>query len=326
MNLSAVATFPRPYSERAHAFRAAVGYAPAAMTRSGSVRLVDLKKRCLPSGRLVPQHFLEHVPARIQDGLSHLGLDEFGAAHVTDDDQFIFKGNPGGCDVQMVFARVGDLGMDRSNALFVSGPLRLTQGVCVFPVMLESGNARAVATGGHSLEAEVDADFPGASLLRFNLTLENDVPTTASVLGEAASFYGAGHLTVLPKTNLSLRIHKKAASDWEVSPPKRNPPKGSFSSIAGPKTWAASAFASRLDKRPADFANSIRRYSKFSSRSRGEVHQVKMSWPARQPSGPPSRLCLPLDFTAVVPNDVTGPRISIQTLCSAPVFHSVFEG
>lgn len=217
MTLPALRTYPRPYTERAHTFRAAVGNTPTAMTRSGSIRLIDHKKRCLPSGRLVPQHFLEHVPACVQDGFSHLSLNEFGTAHVTDDDKFVFTRNPGGCDMQMVSARVGNLGVDRTDALLVSGTLSVAQGVCMFPVMLESGHFGAVAANGDRLKAKVDAYLSNSALNLGNFTLENDVPAPTCVLREAASLDRTAKFTVFPKAIGRAHVCHKAIATADVS-------------------------------------------------------------------------------------------------------------
>lgn len=114
------------YSKRAHTFRTAGGDFPAARARLGSPSFVGFKEHGpVPTG-FVTELRPQHTPARIQDGLRHLGFCELGRADIAYDDQGVFAGYPRRRLVKLMFARVGDLGMDRADAALVPGAVAAT--------------------------------------------------------------------------------------------------------------------------------------------------------------------------------------------------------
>ncbi len=122
--LSATRTGPVSYSKRAHTFRTAVGNDPAARARLGRPCFVDnYQSRPVPSG-FVSELRPQHSPTRIEHGFSHPCLDEFGRADIADDDQGVFADDPRRRLVKLMFARVGDLSVDRADAALEIGHLR----------------------------------------------------------------------------------------------------------------------------------------------------------------------------------------------------------
>ena len=103
------------HSKRAHTFRTAVGYNPAARARLGSPSFVGFNiPSPVPAG-LVAELIAQYRPTRIEDGLRHLRICELGRTDVADDDQFIIPSDPAGPLVKVVAPRIGDLRVDRRS-------------------------------------------------------------------------------------------------------------------------------------------------------------------------------------------------------------------
>ena len=68
-----------PYSKRAHTLRTAVGNFPAARARLGSPSLVGFNINSPVPAGFVADLITQHSPARIQDGLRHLGFRDLAA-------------------------------------------------------------------------------------------------------------------------------------------------------------------------------------------------------------------------------------------------------
>ncbi len=67
------------------------------------------------------------MPAGIQNGLRHFGLDQLGAAHIAHEDDAIAFRQVRREFVYRILAPVADLGVYRLDAMGLVGALRLTQ-------------------------------------------------------------------------------------------------------------------------------------------------------------------------------------------------------
>lgn len=188
---SAVAAHPASYSKRAHTFRTAGGYCPAARARLGSPSFVSFDVASVVPSGLIRKLATECRPSRVEHGFCHPCLSEFGRIHIADDDQFVFANKPRGLFVKVVSTRIGDLGMDRVDAPRVVGALRHGKLCLVSPIVLQGGNGVAVAARRKRLQPKINSDLAIASRkIVLDLTLESDIPTPASVLREAAGLTG----------------------------------------------------------------------------------------------------------------------------------------
>jgi len=109
----------------------------------------------------------------------------------------------------MVTPRVGDLGVDRTNALFISAALGSGERIGVAPVMLQRRNLRSVRTRRKVFQAKVYADGSGArGKVVHNFALKRDVPPTPSVLNESAAFTNTFDLSRLPEAVFAAQVMK----------------------------------------------------------------------------------------------------------------------
>ena len=116
--------------------RAAEGETLRTGCRSQSFVNFD-KTRLVPSG-LVGKHVSQHRPSCVAYGFRHTRLGKFGGADIADDDDAVLPSNPRGFLVKLMSARVGDLGVDRLDALLTPGALgarkrRLVPAVIIYP-------------------------------------------------------------------------------------------------------------------------------------------------------------------------------------------------
>jgi hypothetical protein len=140
----------------------------------------------VPAG-LVAELIAQHAPARVEHGLCHPRLGELGRADIADDDQGVFADNPRCRLVKLMFARIGDLGVDRTDAALVSGALRNGKRSLVLVVVPKRRDGRAITQRGKCLKPEIDADaaIAGREIVG-DLALKNHEPSPACILDEAA--------------------------------------------------------------------------------------------------------------------------------------------
>lgn len=124
-----VGTIPRSYSDPCDTLRASD--ASAIGTGSGRESFIDNYKRGLmPSGFIGKLRF-QYSPTRIQNGFRHRGLCELSSTDVADANQIVFAGYSARLIMKMMPARIGDLGMDSSNAPLVACPLSNRQSILI---------------------------------------------------------------------------------------------------------------------------------------------------------------------------------------------------
>jgi hypothetical protein len=235
---AATRAFPAPYSKSCDAFRASDHTTIGAGL--GSPSFGGLHKTCAVLASLVAEHVSEHRPASIRDGLCHRRLPELGGIHIADNDQRVFARNPGTRLVQLIAARIRDLGVNGLGPVAVSGPLSGRQCGFIFPVVLERGNGVAIAARRQRLEAKIYTDRSCSGRKGFGyLALKGDVPATTGILNKSAGLDRAAQFAGLPEAEF-LAVPSDGASIGPHRPTaKRNPPQR-------PTTAGACAKARRM--------------------------------------------------------------------------------
>ena len=153
-------TDPFPYSKPCDTSRPAGGQCTATATGLGGVRLVHDPEDDACVRAFVGQHRFQLTPAGIEHRLGHPGSDEFLRADIAPDDHVAALDQRAAEFVQGILAPVGYLGVDCPHPSFLARTLgagQLGLQVAVETAILQP---LPVATGGHVLQAQVDANGP----------------------------------------------------------------------------------------------------------------------------------------------------------------------
>jgi len=315
-----------PYSKRAHTFRTAVGDFPAARARSGSPSFVGLNVNSPVPAGFVAELRTQHSPARIQDGLRHLGFRELGGADIADDDQGVFADKPRRRLVKLVFARVGDLGVDRTDAALVTGPLRNGKRGLVLAIVPKRRDGRAIAQRGERLKPEIDADaaIAGRQIVR-DLALENDEPSPARILGKAPSLDALGKVAGFPEPEPALEIGQLRPVDLHRARDKRHPAEGALGAEAGAEARTLALGVTRRGELAADGLNGVRVQPEQRTTAGAELDQVKGARPFDDAACFPAGFSLALSGDAEVPNLIGRVGVPGKVFASGCVLDTVFE-
>lgn len=314
------------YSERAHTFRTASRDFPAARARSGCPPFVGLNVNSSVPAGLVAELRTQHSPTRVEHGFRHPCLGELGRADIADDDQGIFADKPRRRLVKLMFARVGDLGMDRANAAFVSGPLRNGKRGFVLAIVAQGRDGRAVAQCGERLKPEIDANAPVAGRqVVCDLALENDKPSPARILGKASGFDALGKVAGFPEPEAALEVSHLRPVDLHRARDKRHPAEGALGSEAGAEARTFALGVARRGELAADGLNGVRVQPKHRAAAGAEFDQVKGARPFDDAASFPTALSLTLSGDAEVPNLIGRVGVPGKVFASGCVLDTVFE-
>lgn len=284
---------------------------------------VNFDKCRAPSGALVSQHLPECAPARIKDGLGYFRLGELGGVHVADDNEFVFTGDLDARDVELMSARVSDLGMDRADALLVAGPLGYCQFGFISPVMPECREFGSIAAHGQHLQSKINADLSGSRWpIIFNLAGKGSVPAPARILDECPGLAHAFDFPVLPQAQCMPEVTDTVAANFNGSRNVRNPAQGSPLAEAGSKSRAFLFGVAGGGKLSADQANGIGMQIKKLAASSAELYQIELTRPAGIPSSSPPLLGFSLCGDQKVPNLIAGDSQFFEPLSACTVFDS----
>jgi putative transposase len=310
-----------PYSKRAHTFRTAVGDFPAARARLGSPSLVGFKEHgSVPAG-FVTELRPQHAPARIQDGLRHPGLDEFGRADIADDDQGVVADDPRRRLVELMFARVGDLGVDRADAALVTGALLDRERCLVLAVVAQGRDGRAVAQCGRRLQTKIDTDraVAGQQII-CDLALENNIPSAARVLDKAAGFESLWDIARLPEPEPALEVRDLWPIDLHSARDKRHPPERPLGAKAGAEARTFALGVARGCELAADRLHGVGVQPEQRATAGAELDQVVGAEPRLAPT-----LGLALRRHAEVPNLIGRIGMPGKVFAGGCVLDAVFE-
>ena len=314
------------YSKRAHTLRTAVGYFPAARARLGGPSFV-----CLNVNSSVPTGFVaelrtQHPPTRVQDGLCHLGFCELGGTDIADDDQGVFADNPRRRLVKLVFARTGDLGVDRADTALVSCALCNGKRGLVFAVVAQSGNGRSIAQRGERLKTKIDANAPvaGRQIVR-DLALENDEPSPARILGKASGLEAFRKIAGFPEPEPAFEVSHLGAIDLHRALDKRHPPEGALGAETGAEARTLALGVTRRGELAADSLNGVRVQPEQRTTAGAELDQIVGARPLGDTASFPTRFGLALSGDAEVPNLIGRIGVPGKVFAGGCVLDTVFE-
>lgn len=326
MGCTTARTNPRPYSKRAHTFRAAAGNNPAARARLGSPSFVGLNIYSLPSGSLIPQHMSERRPASIQDRLCHLGFCKLRCAHVSNNDKSVLTHNLGRLFMKMMTARVGDFGVYRLSAGFISGPVRLAEIGFILPIMANGWDSFSRAKRREPLKAKINPNCTASCYDSYShFILERDVPAPSRILDEGAALVSPFDFTRLPNSEPPFEINDGCAVNGNCPGYKGYPSKRPLGSIARTEARAFSMLISSSDKLTANRLDSIGMDAKVATGSCGKFDKVVCSWPKYTPATPSASLRFALRGNAKIPDLIARYRVATKDLSSPFVLDSKFK-
>lgn len=315
-----------PYSERAHTFRTAVRDFPAARARSGSPSFVGLNVNSPVPAGFVAELRTQHSPARIQDGLRHLGFREFGGADVTNDDQGVFADKPRRRLVNLMFPRIGDLGVDRADAALVSGALRNGKRGLVLAVVAKRRNGRAVTQRGKRLKPQINADATVAGRqIVSDLALENDEPSPARILGKASGLDALGKVAGFPEPEPTLEIGQLRPVDLHRARDKRHPAEGTLGPEACAEARTLALGVTRCGELAADRLNGVRMQPEQRAATGAEFDQVERARPFDDAASFPAGFGLTLSGNTEVPNLIGRIGVPGKIFAGGCVLDTVFE-
>jgi len=293
----------------------------------GSEAFVNFNKHSLVPSGLVAKLCLQHRPARIVNGLRHFRFCKLRRADVADRDELIVADKFGRPLMEMVPPRVSDLGMDRPNATFISGPLRRRQGRLVLPVVAKRFDRPAIAQSRERLKAEVYADAAISSLqIRSDLTLKAYIPTASGVLDEAPRLEYAVEFAGFPKAEIALQVYNRRTIDLHGSRYEWNPAEVS----PWPKTAAKSRASLMLVPRGNELATNglhgVAMQTQFRAGAGTQLNKIKRRRPTRSGRSMPSAFRFLLSSNAKIPHLIAGDRMASQVLAGHRVFDAEFIG
>ena len=327
MRSPAARTNPRSYSKSCDTYRPLRRQEAARRTGLGTISFTDIDIHGLPSGSFVPQHMSEGRPARIQDGLSHRGLCEFGRAYVTDDDKAVPTGNPSGLFVEMVATSVGDLGVDRADAALVSGALGDPEHGLVLAIMPKSGDLFAIAQRGKLLQAQVNADHPGTGReVVCDLAMEGHIPAPAGILHEGTALERACDLAGFPEAESALEVDDPVAINTDAPGNERHPPERPLPSETGAEARTFSVLVARANELAANLIGRVGMYAEIGGAAGNQIPQVNRGRPAAIAARNSARLGLSLCGDTEVPHLIAGYRVALQSLSARGILDAEFVG
>lgn len=326
MRSPATRASPVSYSERAHTLRTAVGDFPAARARPGSPSLVGLDVNSPVPAGFVAELRTQHSPARVEHGFSHPCLGELGRADIADDNQGVFADKPRRRLVKLMLACVGDLGVDRTDAALVSGPLRNGKHGLVLAIVPKRRDGRSITQRGERLKPQIDADttIAGRQIVR-DLALENDEPSPARILGKAPSLDALGKVSGFPEPEPALEVSHLRPVDLDGARDKRHPAEGALGSEAGAEARAFALGVTRCGELAADRLHGVRVQPEQRAAAGAELDQVEGAWPLDDAACFPAALGLTLNGDAEVPNLIGRVGVPGKVFASGCVLDTVFE-
>lgn len=280
----------------------------------------------MPSGGFIAELVAEHRPTSVKHGFCHPGFGELSSVHIADDDQGVFADNPRRRLVELMFARVGDLGMDRTDAALVPGALLDRERGLVFSIVTESGDGRAVATCGQRLQPEINADLAGSSRQIFgNFALENSIPATARVLREAARFETVErNVARSPEPEFALEIRHLRPVGLYSARDKRQPAERTFGAETDAKPRAALPGIPRGDKLTTSRSYRVGVQPEQHATARAQIDKVISGRPSDVQAAFAASLSLALRCCTEVPDKIARSRMPSKMLARCGVLDAIF--
>ena len=273
-----------------------------------AVPFIDLDILATQRNRFVVQHLSKGRPASIKNGFSHPCFCQLTGIDVSNDDSPVGLDKPCGLFVKKIFSRIGDFGMDRLSAFFVSRALRYGKSRFVFPEYARVLNLGTIGHRGKGFQAEVNTDLAEcANILTGNLASEIDVPTSTRILGERSTLKDSFDVPAFPKAENALFITDRSIGDLNGAGNKWQPSEGFLSAIAGTLT----DFVSGLRKLSTNISDCIAMQTKFGSRTSRELNKID----PRRPFSMPFEGVF-LGVNAIIPNVRTCFGMAREIFCA----------
>lgn len=270
---------------------------------------------------LVFQECAKLMPTGIVDRLRHAGFGKFRAGDIAHDDQLGAANDLCGFLVRPVFAGVFDLGVKGSHPAFLACTLRHGQIVCVaarevFPVVLSPIRTRCLI-----FETQINANLSITKRRTcvFDFTLEVDVPTSTSVLGEASGFDVALDRARQPEFKGSPKVGDRVACNLQESGLERHPAQRLLA--AAPLETPLAKLLASGGVLSAYLRDGIRVQAQLFRRASRQADQVVGSQHAAF-----SAPCQDLDFIAEVPHGMHSPRKPDQVVAVLAIFRRITDG
>ena len=272
----------------------------------------------------VPHGFVAELrsklrPAGIEHGLGEAGSGQSTGIDIADADAPVLPHQSRGQPMQEMLATVCDLGVDGTYAGFVTGTLRDCECAFVFTVELWCLDHLARGERRQRFQSEVDTDLASPVLPVFrDFNLQIEVPAAAGILRETATPDGPLDRTAEPEPIAAPEEdHAIAINANRTRRLEGDPVQGFFAAPSRPLMVGIP----REGKPLTDRLHGIRVQSEELAATAGECDQIEARGPG--PVVPASRF---VDFAAVVPDPVHGPRLSQQTSAGGRILDAVSKG
>ncbi len=324
MMLATATTRPTSYTKTFQPSRAAD--ASAVRTGLGTESFIGFDIYRLPSGRFVPQHIPEHRPASIVHRFSHPCSSKAFRIHIADDDQTVFIGQFSAGRMQMVAARVRDLGVNSPRSLLVACPQGAAKCCFVLPVMLKGRDAKPVAAPRQRSEPQINANLTVTSRQAFLcFATEGYVPAPTGVLSKGSAPKFALQDAAIPETEFAFEVSGVASLDFHAALKKRHPAKGFLASKTSSVLRAFTNSISGHRKEPANLRNRRGVNAEKGARAGAEHYKIEVRGPSNLTARFSAAFSLALSCRAEIPNLIAGNCVPIEVTSCAGILNSEFE-
>ena len=254
MYSTAITAYPFSYSKVGPTFRTAGGIAPTARTYLGCESFTDFFIPRAFSNGFVREHCSEARPRCIKDRLCHLGFGKSCGINITNRDVIKLPDDASREFVQVIPARIRDLGVDRFHEPFFVRSLGFPKFCFKFSVVSFIVDFLTRGKGSEVFQTKINTKTLDWLTDNLFLNIDHDIqkPVTAPVLAEIGSILDLTH-----RKSARIEYSESVSSKSEsVSFPKkitsfeRNPSERFFS--APTKVWLfmlASGFCVLLTNR-----------------------------------------------------------------------------
>jgi len=317
VNRAAVAAFPFSHSEVFQSSRTAD--ASAIGTDLGSQPLTSLLiLHPVPSG-FIAELASKERPAGVEDGFCHPCPDELGGIDVADNDVAIGVHQARRFDMEVMSSGGADFAVNGSGAALAPGALRAGQMSSAFSQVPHVGDLSAVRACDESFETEIEANRSTAPRLGIvDLYLKTEEPAPAGVTRKTPGVNLSFDRATVPEPISSPKVDYRIAADlYRPRGRERHPAERLLPTPSRAPPMEVTAVYELL----ANSLDCIAVQAQEGAASGRQLDQIESGWP---PFIVSARSLL--DFAAVVPHTIGGPRKSSQSLAAGGVFDPISIG
>ena len=321
-----------PYSKTANTFRFCdAAQRAAARAGLGSPTFRDDFATPAKRNRFVGKLSAERRPRCIRDGLSHRRRHQFLGVHISDVNLREPTSNLRRRNVQEMSALVGYLNGQSASAGLLASLLKYRQPALIGAVVPLRGDLLAGRESGKVFQAKVDAYSVARALIGFRqLDLNIDVPAASRVGRKLPRLRLAafGHRTRLPQAIGTAKYGQPAIIELRRSREIAEWDEIEALLVGAESRCLRKTSVARVGEFATDGVDGVRMDAKFFRHPPAEICEVKGRRPASNATRFPSRRCLTVDLTTIVPDKVHGPRLSPKGIARSAgcVFDAISEG